>query len=480
MAALQPVSAQVVGNAFVQQYYQILHHSPGLVHKFYQDISKLGRPEEDGTMSITTTMKEINDKILSLSLGEFRAEIKSVDAQESLHAGVQVLVTGYLTGEDGNARNFTQTFFLAPQEKGYFVLNDMFRYVENPNHHDANQVPVNDVEAPLNCEQGSAEPPAENHISEQTTVGSEEANGEEVYNPPENGDVSVVEKEVPVAKDVEEEVPVAEVINEVLDDSQMVVEPNIKIEEVPKKSYASIVMDLKGSDVAFSPPAPVLRKALPRSQEQQVNQVPPTASPTEVSLSGSDAIENGNSQEGEAEGYSIYIRGLPMNATPALLEEEFKRFGPIKSGGIQVRNSRPLFQQQAVCFGFVEFEVAIAVQNAIEASPIEINGRQAIVEEKRSTYSSRTNNRGRFVAGRSSGFRNDGMRGRGSYGGGRGFSRGDSGGRNEFGNRNNNRGGEGYQRSDSMGSNGGRFNRSGGITVNGTAKNMAPRVSATA
>ncbi|KAK3017455.1 hypothetical protein RJ639_006405 [Escallonia herrerae] len=471
MAALQPVSAQVVGNAFVQQYYQILHHSPGLVHKFYQDISKLGRPEEDGTMSITTTMKEINDKILSLSLGEFRAEIKSVDAQESLHAGVQVLVTGYLTGEDGNARNFTQTFFLAPQEKGYFVLNDMFRYVESPNHHDANQVPVSDVEAPLNCEQGSAEPSAvqENHILEQTTVGSEEANGEEEYNLPENGDVSVVEKEVPVA----------EVVNEVLDDSQMVVELNIKIEEVPKKSYASIVMDLKGSDVAFSPPAPVLRKSLPRSQEQQVNQVPPTASQTEVLLSGSDAIENGNSQEGEAEGYSIYVRGLPMNATPALLEEEFKRFGPIKSGGIQVRNSRPLFQQQAVCFGFVEFEVASAVQNAIEASPIEINGRQAIVEEKRSTYSSRTNNRGRFVAGRSYGFRNDGMRGR-SYGGGRGFSRGDSGGRNEFGNRNNNRGGEGYQRSDSMGSNGGRFNRSGGVTVNGTAKNMAPRVSATA
>ena len=27
-------------------------------------------------------------------------------------------------------RKFTQTFFLAPQEKGYFVLNDVFRYIE--------------------------------------------------------------------------------------------------------------------------------------------------------------------------------------------------------------------------------------------------------------------------------------------------------------------------------------------------------------
>lgn len=46
-----------------------------------------------------------------------------------------------------------------------------------------------------------------------------------------------------------------------------------------------------------------------------------------------------------ADGYSIYIKGLPLNATPAMLEDEFIRFGPIKSGGIQVRSNR-------VCFAF--------------------------------------------------------------------------------------------------------------------------------
>lgn len=29
-------------------------------------------------------------------------------------------------------RNFVQTFFLAVQEKGYFVLNDLFRYLPEP------------------------------------------------------------------------------------------------------------------------------------------------------------------------------------------------------------------------------------------------------------------------------------------------------------------------------------------------------------
>ncbi|KAA8550587.1 hypothetical protein F0562_002271 [Nyssa sinensis] len=369
----QPDSAQVVGNTFTQQYYRILHQSPGLVYRFYQGISKLGRPDENGIMSITTTMQAINDKILSLNNGEFKAEIKSVDAQESFDGGVHVLVTGCLIGKDNVIRNFSQSFFLAPQDKGYFVLNDMFRYVEDVNHHAGNQDSANDVEAPLTPEQDPS-PLLENHISEQTTVMEEEANGKDVYNPSDNGEVSVVEEE-------------------------------------------------------------------------------------------------------EADGYSIYIKGLPLNATLPLLEDEFKRFGPIKNGGIQVRSNR----QEGFCFGCVEFEVASAVQQAIEASPIMIGGRQAYVEEKRST-NSRVNNRGRLPNGRGSSFQNEGVRWRGNYGGGRGYSQGDFNGRAEFGNRGSNRGGfsnrggDGYQRADS---NGGHVNRAGGMAANGTPKTMAPRLPAT-
>ncbi|KAJ0772171.1 putative Ras GTPase-activating protein-binding protein [Helianthus annuus] len=60
------------------------------------------------------------------------------------------------------------------------------------------------------------------------------------------------------------------------------------------------------------------------------------------------------------DGYSVYIKGLPMNATPALLEKEFKKFGPITPNGIQVRNN------MGFCFRFVEFEVPDAVQKAIQ------------------------------------------------------------------------------------------------------------------
>ncbi|KAL0417487.1 UNVERIFIED_CONTAM: Nuclear transport factor 2 [Sesamum radiatum] len=449
VAAQQPVSAQVVGNAFVQQYYHILHHSPGLVYRFYQDISKLGRPEEDGSMSITTTMQAIDAKIVSLNYGDFRAEIKSVDAQESFNGGVNVLVTGYLTGKDNTVRNFAQSFFLAPQDRGYFVLNDMFRYLDNVN---LNPALVNDVVLPAAPEPTAPAPgPApvqEDHVSEESTQSTEEAVAGEVYNPPQNGDVAIVE----------EEVPVAEVVDEVQDDVEIVVESNPKTEELPKKSYASIVMHLKESAATFSPPPAAPRRAPPKNIEQ----ANPTLAPaTDGPVSSSESVDNGNNQE--ADGYSIYIKGLPMSATDTLLEEVFKRFGTIKSDGIQVRSNR----QQGFCFGFVEFEEASAVQKALEHLLCFATG----------------NNRGRFQSGRGSGFRNEGVRGRGNYGGGRGYNRGDFSGRSEFGNKGGNRGGpssrDGYQRSENINSNGGRVSRTGGM-ANGSAKSMTPRVPATA
>ena len=100
--------------------------------------------------------------------------------------------------------------------------------------------------------------------------------------------------------------------------------------------------------------------------------------------------------------------------------------------------------------------------------------------------SSFAGNKGRSSSGSGTGYRNEGARGRGNYGGGRGYSRGEFGNRAEFGNRSNNRGGysnrggDGYQRGEHMGSNGGRVNRSGGLNVNEASNNVAPRVSAPA
>ena len=42
------------------------------------------------------------------------------------------MVTGWFTLKDAPKRKFTQTFFLAPQENGYYVLNDILRFDNGP------------------------------------------------------------------------------------------------------------------------------------------------------------------------------------------------------------------------------------------------------------------------------------------------------------------------------------------------------------
>ncbi|KAH9728738.1 nuclear transport factor 2 (NTF2) family protein [Citrus sinensis] len=342
----QAPTADIVANAFVHQYYLILHQSPQLVHRFYQDISKLGRPEENGAMSITTTMQAINDKILALHYGEFSAEITTVDAQESYNGGVIVLVTGYLTGKDSVRRKFSQSFFLAPQDKGYFVLNDVFRYVDDA-YHFGSQATTNDVEAPITPDQDHS-PVQENHVSDQTAISSEEVSGEEVDNPSENGDGTIEE----------EEAPVPEVVDAIPDDTHVAAESDSKVEEVPKKSYASIVKVMKDSALPVSSPPPASLRSIMKIQEQPPASATSPAPASEKQVTNSNATENGTNQE--AEGPSIYLKGLPPSATHALLENEFRKFGTIRAGGIQVKT------QKGFCFGFVEFEEENAVQSAIE------------------------------------------------------------------------------------------------------------------
>ncbi|KAI5015718.1 hypothetical protein ZWY2020_057108 [Hordeum vulgare] len=313
--------AQVVGNAFVQQYYNILHQSPELVFRFYQEASRIGRPATTGAdMDTVTTMEAINEKIMSMDIA--RAEIRGVDAQESLCGGVTVLVTGHLTGKDDVCRDGCPAAALA-----------------NGTVAPAETVP----------REQEASPQPEPILSESVPRPNEEDDPkEEVYNPPNEAEVPVVE-----------ETPVPEVIDEVPNNvatSIPVSSPPVPHEEAPKKSYASIVKVMK----AVLPPnsAVPYRPAPPKPEKQAPAPAPvvavdaPTFSPNP---------ESSNIQDPEVDALAVYVKNLPLHATPSQLEEEFKRFGTIKHDGIQVRSHKI----QGFCYGFIEFEDASSVQSAL-------------------------------------------------------------------------------------------------------------------
>uniref|UniRef100_A0A0D6QS95 NTF2 domain-containing protein n=1 Tax=Araucaria cunninghamii TaxID=56994 RepID=A0A0D6QS95_ARACU len=465
-------TAQVVGNAFVTQYYNVLHQSPQMAYRFYQECSKLGRPGPNGEMLTVTTMEGINEMILSLGYNDCKSVIKTIDAQESYNNGVLVLVTGSLTFKNSGLRLFTQSFFLAPQDKGYFVLNDVFKYLdEEPEQSKqnlglANGVIEEESNLPLSEPVIKPEPVVENGVIEQSpTPVEQQPVVEEEYNATE-------ERQVPEGPFAEKEAVIEHHSEPANIEVQPAHEAPAVVPDAPKKSYASIVKVMSENAAPVIPvQKPSTARAVPVSSERQATtSTPPKPSSTESS-SPTPANETDNNQHPEAEGNgcSIYIRNLPFNATAAQLEEEFKRFGAIKPSGVQVRS-----KQGGLCYGFVEFEVAASVQSALEASPILIGGRQAFVEEKRPSFGTRPSaTRGRPLPGRG-GFRNDGVRGRGAYGG-RGNGRADFANRDDFGNRDrgssSGRGGgvpedsEGYQRVGPT-RNGGRGGRRGGMMAN--------------
>lgn len=414
-----PATASLVGNAFVNQYYNVLHQSPHVVHRFYTDESKLSRAEAgpNGTVDTVVTQAGIHEKVMSMDYGDIRAEIKTVDSQESLSGSVLVMVSGSLSSQSRAKRNFVQTFFLAPQEKGYYVLNDMFRYLDGEQESlrplasmgngtlDPNSTP--DVPSQVGVD---SQLPPQLEVRDYSSPAFERAVSlEEPYQHPEEEEAPEIEE--PTAEEVISSHP--EVVTVAASEEQL---PPANFEEAnpeeaPKKSYASILRvrsEASGTSVATSQTA--VHKTAPAQVEHitsspQVYQVAPPS----AGLS-SDEVDEGTGIDAEGDGRSVYVKNLPPNITTSELEKEFQKFGLISPGGVNLRN-----QKVGVCFAFIEYEESRSVQNAIEVSPISIGGRQVYVEEKRPMPLSARGGRGRYNLGR--GYQGDGMRGRGYYGG---------------------------------------------------------------
>ncbi|CAN6289118.1 unnamed protein product [Urochloa humidicola] len=403
------ISPHVISGAFVQQYYHILHEQPDQVHKFYQESSVLGRPESNGTMVYVTTLGNINEKIMSMDFRNYLTEIETADAQLSHKDGVLIVVTGSLTSDEGVCRRFTQSFFLAPQESGgYFVLNDVFRFISERKPAELNQVVAQESESSQNgisaSETCSALPeptPADRSVISDHVTAENIVTERQISNPSVNGtaiknNVSA-EQPVQVVKEDPKKAPVA-----------APPPPAPTQTDVTKKSYASIVKDMKEG-----PPTPQLAKTTPVAKQKPAPKPvskaaegpeKSSAKPTQANESSDGIVSQNNASRNEP-GYSIFVKHLPFEATVETIEEEFKRFGTIKPGGVQVRHNK----DDRFVFAFVEYETQQSMQAAIEASPIHMEEKEVRIEAKR------TNSRGgRFQSGRGV-YHGDNFRGRGGY-----------------------------------------------------------------
>lgn len=112
-------------------------------------------------LTVAFILQQIHTLVMSLNFTAF--SIKTINSMDSWNGGILVVVSGSAKSKEFNRmRKFVQTFFLAPQEKGYFVLNDIFHFIEEEEIVQHSPLPVlteNKFEADLNAPNSIPEPP---------------------------------------------------------------------------------------------------------------------------------------------------------------------------------------------------------------------------------------------------------------------------------------------------------------------------------
>ncbi|TKY51826.1 putative G3BP protein [Spatholobus suberectus] len=412
-----PLSAAQVGTYFVGQYYHVLETKPELVYQFYSDASTILRIDGNARES-ATAMLQIHALVMSLSFTGI--EIKTAQALESWSGGVLVMVSGSVQLKDYNVRRkFMQTFFLAPQEKGFFVLNDIFHFVEEEpvRHHQRVFLAQSNLDSKLNAP-STINKPVSNYLLGGDIQPRDFVATNEVK---ENGAVNNYGfshqqmQQVHDSERIQEDVVAEESrgslqlnVNAVQDHvSSSAEEPP---EEPQKHTYASILRVAKGQATpsVASQPSQKNVSSLEWDHAPLTNSQQTMALTNAFERSETDVVEEvpTTEDEGYYEIKSVYVRNLSPTVSACEIEEEFKNFGRIQPDGVVIRSRKDV----GVCYAFVEFEDMTGVHNAVKAGSVQVAGRQVYIEERRpnSNIPSRGGRRGR---GRAS-YQSEAQRGR--------------------------------------------------------------------
>ncbi|GMJ02009.1 hypothetical protein like AT5G43960 [Hibiscus trionum] len=399
-----PVTATQVGTYFVGQYYQVLQQQPHLVHQFYSDSSTMVCVD-DNSRETATGILQIH--ALAMSLNFTGIEIKTAYTLESWNGGVLVMVSGLVQVKDFNSgRKFVQTFFLAPQDKGYFVLNDIFHYIDKEQipQHPAVLLAQHNLDLKLNAFVTNPEPVPSymmgGDIHRQEFLGPVNAkeNGlVDKYSFPEQQLQQAPESEIIVENNCvhESNGSFLHIVNTVQEHLPPAVEKALG--EPQKQTYASILQVAKAQPApSVVPQVSVNMNTSPASDsDHDANHTTrqPVFTSNAVEVSGADMVDEIPPGEYEGEIKSVYVRNLPTTVSESEIMEEFKKFGEISPDGVVILSRKDV----GICYAFVEFEVMASVRNAVQAGSAQVAGQQVYIEERRpnSYIPSRGGRRGR-------------------------------------------------------------------------------------
>lgn len=387
----QPQAAATVGNQFVSQYYTVLHASPRNLYRFYSDASTLTfadiRPDGHHSTKTVTTQKLIHETVLTQGYEEALTEVFSVDSQYSTGGGVVVQVTGALQCKGKARRQFVQTFFLAVQEKGYYVLNDIFRYLppQPPSYGlDAAAavpvlVPAQSVAMPPGYTLAAPPPPGVALAA--GVLPAQPCTGIAVPLPM---PLPVPVPVVPQQQQAQQQVPAAPAATPA---------PEAGSEAPPPAAPQSYAERLRQAPPAAKPPPPAGEPPAPYGPV-------PVAGPP--ASDGRRSVSPPIVDEGLIS--SVFVRDIPAVVTLEGLCNALEAFGPLRPNGVILKQ-----QRGKESYAFVDFLAPESAQACIRQG-LEMEGRRLKPVEKRPLL---------FVRGGRGGGAPPGRGERGSFRGGR-------------------------------------------------------------
>ncbi|KAF2273682.1 uncharacterized protein EI97DRAFT_149472 [Westerdykella ornata] len=117
-----------IGWYFVEQYYTTLSKNPERLYLYYNKRSQFVSGTEEEKAPVCHGQKSINDRIKELDFHDTKVRVTNVDSQGS-DDNIVIQVIGQISNKGEPHKRFVQTFVLAAQTHGYFLLNDIFRYL---------------------------------------------------------------------------------------------------------------------------------------------------------------------------------------------------------------------------------------------------------------------------------------------------------------------------------------------------------------
>ncbi|KAF2671411.1 hypothetical protein BT63DRAFT_216295 [Microthyrium microscopicum] len=437
-----------IGWYFVERYYNTLSKNPDNLYLLYNKKSQFVAGKEEEKVKVSIGLKAINERVKELNYQNCKVRITNVDSQASAD-NIVVQVIGEMTDDLQPHRKFAQTFVLAPQPQGYYLLNDILRFLnedeEEPIEAQAEETkPVEEEAAPLPVETKSEE----KAISTEETIAKvdeqleETAKAEEVK--PVNGTSHVAQAvdepvEEAASVPVEDETPTkaeeaaaapSPAAEKPAEPTPTPAEPKAapKAAPVPTKpatpmswaqrlsansarqaaASASAAPAAASAAPAASTPAP---KPAPQSSSTQATA--PTTAPAQTAAPAREPSPVDSNQEGSTGGWQMagadhsrtksrsaqagpqttdngHVRAYVKNVYQTVGAEDLKaalsKYGELAYFDISRQKNS----------AFVEFKNVDGFKAAVAANPHKIGTDNVIVEERRITpqFSGRGNTRG--------------------------------------------------------------------------------------